>query len=72
MLSLSPGITGAASLRFRNEEILLAEVAPEQLESFYVNTLLPQKIELELEYARGATLFSDTAMLLRTAAAVLH
>jgi lipopolysaccharide/colanic/teichoic acid biosynthesis glycosyltransferase len=72
VLSLSPGITGAASLRFRNEEMLLAEVAPEQLESFYVNTLLPQKIELELEYARGANLFSDSAMLLRTAAAVLH
>jgi lipopolysaccharide/colanic/teichoic acid biosynthesis glycosyltransferase len=72
VLSLSPGITGAASLRFRNEEMLLAKVAPEQLESFYVNTLLPQKIELELEYARGASLFSDSAMLLRTAAAVLH
>jgi len=72
VLSLSPGMTGAASLRFRNEEMLLADVAPEQLESFYVNTLLPQKIELELEYARCANLFTDTAMLLRTAAAVLH
>ena len=72
VLTLSPGITGAASLRFRNEEMLLAEVTPEQLESFYVNTLLPQKIELELEYARGASMFSDATMLLRTAAALLH
>jgi|ERR1700687_60343 len=72
VLSLSPGITGAATLRFRNEEVLLAQVAPEQLENFYVNTLLPQKIALELEYARGASIFSDTAMLLRTAATVLH
>ena len=72
VLSLFPGITGAASLRFRHEEILLAEVAPEHLESFYVNKLLPQKIDLELEYARSANLFSDGAMLLRTAAAVLH
>jgi len=72
VLSLSPGITGAASLRFRNEEELLAQVAPEQLEGFYVHTLLPQKIELELEYARSASMFSDTAILLRTIAAVLH
>src|SRR5438876_4012784 len=71
VLTLSPGITGAASLRFRNEEMLLPEVTSEQLESFYVNTLLPQKIELELEYARGASMFSDATMLLRTAAAVL-
>ncbi len=72
VLDLTPGITGAASLKFRNEEALLAQVPPEQLETFYVKTLLPQKIELELEYARNASAFSDAAIVLRTAAAVFQ
>lgn len=72
VLDLAPGLTGAASLKFRNEEALLAQVAPEQLETFYVKTLLPQKIGLELEYARNASVFTDVAMLLRTAAAVFR
>jgi len=68
VLLLVPGITGAASLQFRNEELLLAQVAPEQLEGFYIHTLLPQKIELDLNYAREASLLGDLAILLRTAA----
>jgi len=72
VLTLSPGITGTASLEFRNEEFLLTEVAPEQVERFYVNTLLPWKIELELAYAREASLLGDIAILLRTATAVFH
>ena len=72
VLSLTPGITGAASLKFRNEEALLAQVDQERLESFYVETLLPQKIALDLEYARTATAVTDTAMVLRTAAAIFR
>jgi lipopolysaccharide/colanic/teichoic acid biosynthesis glycosyltransferase len=68
VLLLLPGITGAASLHFRNEEVLLDQVAPEQLESFYVSTLLPQKIELDLEYARKASFVSDMSIMFRTAA----
>lgn len=72
VLSLTPGITGAASVQFRNEEALLAQVAEDRLESFYVQTLLPQKIALDLEYARTASVATDMLMLFRTAAAVLR
>jgi lipopolysaccharide/colanic/teichoic acid biosynthesis glycosyltransferase len=72
VLSLTPGITGAASLKFRNEEALLAQVEQERLESFYIETLLPQKIALDLEYARTASAVSDTLMLLRTAAVIFQ
>jgi lipopolysaccharide/colanic/teichoic acid biosynthesis glycosyltransferase len=72
VLSLTPGITGAASLKFRNEEALLAQVEQERLESFYVEKLLPQKIALDLEYARTASAVSDTLMLLRTAAVIFR
>jgi lipopolysaccharide/colanic/teichoic acid biosynthesis glycosyltransferase len=59
-------------VKFRNEEVLLAQVAEDRLESFYVQTLLPQKIALDLEYARTASVATDMLMLFRTAAAVLR
>ena len=68
-LALCPGLTGAASIVFRHEEDLLAQVAPEQLTSFYVDKLLPIKAELDLEYAAHATFMTDCKMLLRTIAA---
>lgn len=66
VLLLRPGITGAASVQFRNEELLLAGVAPERLEDFYVKILLMKKIDLDLKYAHTASFFSDAAMMLRT------
>jgi lipopolysaccharide/colanic/teichoic acid biosynthesis glycosyltransferase len=71
VLSLPPGITGVASLNFRHEEMLLASVAPEQLENFYVDTLLPQKVQLELQYAHSASLCSDLKLILRTVLAMI-
>jgi len=66
VLALTPGITGAASLAFCDEERLLAAVPPAHLIDFYVEKLLPQKARLDLDYARHATLRSDCGMLLRT------
>jgi lipopolysaccharide/colanic/teichoic acid biosynthesis glycosyltransferase len=66
-----PGITGLASLRFRNEEQELAKVPPQEMEQFYISNLLPQKIRIDLEYAERATFLSDCAILLRTAFLVL-
>ena len=71
-MSLLPGITGVASLRFCDEEVLLAKVGAEQVEEFYVSTLLPEKVELEIAYARHAGFLCDVILLFRTAAAVLR
>jgi len=67
---LRPGITGRASLQFRDEEVLLAQVPAQEMEGFYRSVLLPRKVTLELEYARGARLSSDIGILLRTVGAV--
>lgn len=72
VLLLRPGITGAASVQFRDEELLLADVPPERLEDFYVETLLVKKIDLDLKYAQTASFFSDAAMMLRTVTACLR
>lgn len=71
ILYFRPGITSPASLKLRNEEQELAKVAPEEMEQFYVNTLLPQKIRMDLHYAEHATFLTDCRILLQTAFSVL-
>lgn len=66
ILELTPGVTGAASLGFCDEEQLLAQVPVEQLASFYVEQILPQKAKLDSEYAARATFRSDCGILLKT------
>ena len=70
VLRLRPGLTGAASIQFRNEEELLAQVPPSELVSFYTRTLLPRKVRTDLAYARQASLFTDLRILFRTAGAI--
>jgi lipopolysaccharide/colanic/teichoic acid biosynthesis glycosyltransferase len=67
---LRPGATGAATLQFRNEEELLAQVPQTELLSFYTGTLLPKKIEIDLDYAREATFGSDLRILFRTVSSI--
>ncbi len=66
-----PGITGAATLAFRNEEDFLSEIPEEQLEVFYEMFVKPTKARLDLEYMRTATLPSDLKILWRTATSCL-
>lgn len=71
ILDLRPGITGSATLHFRNEEILLANVPVAEQRKFYVTTLLPEKVRLDMSYAKRATLLSDLLIMACTARAVL-
>ncbi|WP_051979087.1 sugar transferase [Edaphobacter aggregans] len=67
VLELTPGVTGLASLAFCDEERLLAQVPADQLASFYLQQVLPQKSRLDSKYAARATFRSDCGILLRTA-----
>jgi lipopolysaccharide/colanic/teichoic acid biosynthesis glycosyltransferase len=69
---LRPGITGWATLRYRDEEQLLTSVPPDELRSFYVRVLMPEKARLDLEYGGRATFWSDCAVLLRTGKALFR
>jgi lipopolysaccharide/colanic/teichoic acid biosynthesis glycosyltransferase len=63
VLNVRPGITSPASLEYRNESALLSG---EGSEAYYVGTILPHKLALELEYLERRTLWTDIGLILRT------
>jgi lipopolysaccharide/colanic/teichoic acid biosynthesis glycosyltransferase len=70
VLELVPGITDAASICYRNESEVLAKA--DNPERMYVEVLVPEKIRLNLEYARRSTVLSDLAILFQTLIAIVR
>lgn len=64
VLAVRPGITDPASLEFVGESELLAGSAdPERA---YVETILPRKLQRQIQYVERATWCSDLAVMART------
>jgi lipopolysaccharide/colanic/teichoic acid biosynthesis glycosyltransferase len=63
ILEFKPGITSAASLFFKDESSLLS--GP-NWEDIYVQSVLPKKIALDLEYFGRNTVWSDFLLILKT------
>lgn len=70
VLRLRPGITDEASIEFRDEEKLLATA--NDPEKFYVEQCIPRKIDLNLAYARRASVARDVGVILRTVAVLFR
>ncbi|MBF0522026.1 MAG: sugar transferase [Candidatus Omnitrophica bacterium] len=51
VLSVRPGVTDLASIKYRHEEELLAQ--NNDPEKFYTEVILPDKLKINLEYVRG-------------------
>ncbi len=66
VLHSKPGLTGAATIGLLDEERILA--AQNNVEQFYLTTLLPQKLEYELVYCSHVTFRSDLALIAATLA----
>lgn len=64
VLDLMPGITDPASIRYRDESECLARAGDP--EEYYVRVLVPEKIRLNLEYGKKATLSRDIRVILMT------
>jgi lipopolysaccharide/colanic/teichoic acid biosynthesis glycosyltransferase len=64
ILKLKPGITDIATMLFRDEESLLAGC--EDVEEFYLRHCVPKKIELNLQYARRASVLQDIWIIVQT------
>ena len=64
ILKLKPGITGPASLKYRNEEELLASVAnPAQYND---EVIFPDKVKLNLYYLKNYSFIKDIQMIVCT------
>jgi lipopolysaccharide/colanic/teichoic acid biosynthesis glycosyltransferase len=71
VLQVRPGLTDLASLAFRDEEVLLGNVPPDEREAVYVQKILPRKLALSLEYIERASPGYDLGLIARTLAAVV-
>jgi lipopolysaccharide/colanic/teichoic acid biosynthesis glycosyltransferase len=64
VLEVKPGITDLASIRYRDENELLGEA--ENPDEFYINTIMPDKLALNLEYISRNNIFLDIYIILKT------
>ena len=63
ILNIKPGITDYAAIKFRNEELLLAKVNPEEI---YTSQILPSKIILYKRYLNEIGFVTDVKILFGT------
>jgi lipopolysaccharide/colanic/teichoic acid biosynthesis glycosyltransferase len=64
VLEVKPGITDLASIRYRDENDLLGEA--ENPDDLYINTIMPDKLALNLEYINSNNVFLDIYIILKT------
>jgi len=68
ILSVRPGMTDYASLRFHDEGKLIAGPDPV---GEYISKIKPQKVRLQLEYVRDHSLAKDVRIILATIGVIL-
>ena len=64
VLSVRPGITDYASIKFRNENDLLA--ASDEPEQLYIDEIMPEKLALNMKYIQDNTIFKDIKIIFDT------
>lgn len=64
ILELRPGITGPASLKYANEEEILAKVADPV--AYNDNVIFPDKVKINLDYYRNHTFLGDIQLIFQT------
>lgn len=64
MLLLKPGITGPASLKYRNEEELLA--GQDNPQKYNDEVLFPDKVRINIEYLDNWSFWNDIKIIVYT------
>jgi len=64
VLMVRPGITGPSQVANRNEELKLKK--QNDPEHYYIHELMPQKLELDLQYVSTYRFLSDIRWLIKT------
>ncbi|MGP1514488.1 MAG: sugar transferase [Bacteroidales bacterium] len=64
VLDVRPGITDPSSIIYKNEnDVLGTQNNPQQ---YYVDVIMPNKLQINLEYIQKRTLFTDIKVILQT------
>lgn len=69
VLNVEPGITDPASIRFRNESEILGKA--ENPEQFYINYIMPRKLNLNLQYLGQRSFLKDINVIFNTFYAII-
>ena len=64
ILDLRPGVTGPATLKYRNEEALLVE--QENPVQYNDDVIFPDKVRINMEYAKNLSFIGDIWILWKT------
>ncbi len=70
VLQVRPGLTGIASLKFRNEAAMLVNV--DNVENLYIKKIIPMKLAFERDYIKNCSLRMDLSIIFQTAWLVWH
>lgn len=63
-LDVRPGITDPASIKFRNENELMAQA--DNPEQYYINVIMQEKLKLYLEYVENRSFWYDLKLIFKT------
>lgn len=69
VLAVKPGITDWASIKFRNENEILSQY--ENPEEAYINNIMCQKLDLNLEYIKKRSIYLDVKIIWLTIKAII-
>lgn len=69
VLEVRPGITSLASIRYRNENEILA--AADDPNKAYIEQVMPDKLSIDLEYVSKANLWTDIKLIFSTLKAII-
>lgn len=70
ILEVRPGITSLASIRYRNENEILASA--KDPDNAYINQVMPDKLAIDLEYVGKTNLWTDIKLIFSTFKAILY
>lgn len=70
VLDVRPGITDPASIRYRNENELLAQV--EDPDRYYVEVIMQDKLQLNLEYVEKQSFRIDLQLIFKTFSEIIR
>ncbi len=69
VLSVRPGITDPASIKYRNETRILAD--SDNPEEYYINVIMPDKLNINLEYVNDHNFIKDIQLIFNTIKVVI-